>query len=117
MKNDTEINDLKNLNNIVLKLDKTHHLKIFNIILKNNIKYSENRNGIFINLNKVSLDTILEIKNYINYINVQEKNISNFENIKNEFKKDFFTNIKKEDKDNKNNNLVVNEKKNVKSFE
>lgn len=117
MKNDVEINDLKKLNKIILQLEKTHHLKIFNIILKNNIKYSENRNGIFINLNKVSLDTILEIKNYINYINVQEKNISNFENIKNEFKKDFFTNIKKEDKDNKNNNLVVNEKKNVKSFE
>lgn len=117
MKNDTEINDLKQLNKIVSKLNKTHHLKIFNIIIKNDIKYSENRNGIFINLNKVSSDTILEIKNYIDYINIQEKNISNFENIKNEFKKDFFTDIKKEDKDNENNNLVVNEKGNVKSFE
>jgi len=112
MKNsDIKINELKLLNKIIGKLNKVHHVKIFNIIIKNNIKYSENRNGVFINLNKVSDNTITEIKKYIEYIKIQEKNISNFENIKNEFKRDFFTNIKKEDKDNITDNLVVNNEK------
>ena len=112
---DVKINELKTLDKIVSKLDKTHHLKILNIIMNNNIKYSENRNGIFINLNKVPDKVLTEIRNYIEYIQIQEKNISNFENIKNEFKKDFFTNIKKEDKDNTTSNLVNNE--NIQSFE
>lgn len=102
---DNRINNLKVLNRIISKLEKNHHLKIFNIIKENNIKYSENRNGIFVNLNQVSDNTIEKIKKYIEYIKIQEKNISNFENIKNEFKKDFFTNIKKGDKDNSTDNL------------
>lgn len=102
---DNRINSLKVLNKIISKLEKNHHLKIFNIIKENNIKYSENRNGIFVNLNQVSDNTIEQINKYIEYIKIQEKNISNFENIKKEFKKDFFTNIKKGDKDKSTDNL------------
>ena len=47
-----DINKLKKLNKIISKLEKCHHIKIFNIIKNNNINYSENRNGIFINLNE-----------------------------------------------------------------
>ena len=111
---ENNIQELKNLNKLVNNLNKIHHKKIFDIILNNNIQYSENRNGIFINLNKLPLNVINEIKKYIEYISIQEKNISNYENIKNEFKKDFFKNIENEDKD----NTLVNNKdleKNVKS--
>jgi hypothetical protein len=98
------IDELTILNKIVSKLSHVHHQKIFDIIKQNNIKFSENRNGVFINLNQISEKTISEIKAYIEYVKIQEKNISNFENIKEEFKKDFFTNIKKEDKDIESNN-------------
>ena len=94
------IDELKKLNKIVSNLNEIHHKKIFEIINSNNIKFSENRNGVFINLNNLPGNIIDEIQKYINYVKIQEKNISNFETIKNEFKKDFFTNIKKEDKDN-----------------
>tara|TARA_B100000795_G_scaffold235587_1_gene195341 strand:+ start:4341 stop:4682 length:342 start_codon:yes stop_codon:yes gene_type:complete len=103
------IEELTILNKIVNNLDHGHHQKIFDIIKKNNVKFSENRNGVFINLNQVSEKTIQEIKVYIKYVKMQEKNISNFENIKKEFKKDFFTNIKKEDKD-KN---LINDKESI----
>ena len=103
---ENNIQELKNLNKLVNNLNKNHHKKIFDIILNNNIQYSENRNGIFINLNKLPLNVINEIKKYIEYISIQEKNISNYENIKNEFKKDFFKNIENEDKD----NTLVNNK-------
>jgi len=97
---ENNIQELKNLNKLVCNLSKIHHKKIFDIILNNHIQYSENRNGIFINLNKLPRKVIDDIKNYINYISVQEENINNYENIKNEFKKDFFKNIENEDKDN-----------------
>ena len=32
-------------------LDAFHHNKILKVLVKNNIKYSENRNGIFVNMN------------------------------------------------------------------
>ena len=102
MNNDTtNIGELKKLNKIVNNLNTIHHQKIFDIVRENNIKFSENRNGVFINLNNLPNIVIDQIKKYIDYVNIQEKNFSNFENIKNEFKKDFFTNIKKEDKDKK----------------
>ena len=114
------IEKLKKLNNVVNKLNKIHHNKIFDIIQEHNIKFSENRNGVFINLNNLSEDIIDKIQKYIDYVKIQEKNISNFENIKKEFKKDFFTDIKKEDKeivtnDNKKDSNVKNEK--IKSYE
>ena len=102
MSNDNKnIEELKKLNKIVNSLNIIHHQKIFDIVKENNIKFSENRNGVFINLNNLPNIVIEKIKKYIEYVNIQEKNFSNFENIKNEFKKDFFTNIKKEDKDKK----------------
>ena len=113
MENKKNINELKNLNNIVNKLNEIHHRKIFDIINKNNIKYSENRNGVFVNLNNLSSNILDKIKQYIEYVKIQEKNISNFENIKKEFKKDFFTDVKKEDKD---KNAVNNNNENVKLY-
>ena len=104
--------ELKKINNIVSKLNIIHHKKIFDIVRKYNIKFSENRNGVFINLNNLSETLLDKIKKYIEYVNIQEKNFSNFENIKKEFKKDFFTNIKKEDKDKNSindNKLPTNE--------
>lgn len=93
------IKELRNLNNIVNKLNIIHHQKIFDIIKEFNIKFSENRNGVFVNLNNLPDKVLDKIRKYIEYVKIQEKNFSNFENIKKEFKKDFFTNIKKEDKD------------------
>jgi len=119
MENDKiNIEELKKINNIVGKLSPIHHKKLFNIIKEDDIKFSENRNGVFINLNNLSLNILNKIVKYIEYVKIQEKNFSNFENIKNEFKKDFFTNIKKEAKDKNtidDNNKIVNDKN--KSYE
>ena len=115
------IDELKKLNKNVNNLNEIHHKKIFEIIQSNNIKFSENRNGVFINLNNLPDKIIDEIQKYINYVKIQEKNISNYKNIKNEFKKNFFTNIKKEDKDKKtviDMNLDKNDDpKGIKMFE
>ena len=74
-----------------------HHVKIFEILTKKNIDFSENRNGIFFNMNKIDQTTVKEIKTYINYVNIQENKLSETEKLKEDFHNEFF-------KDNKDKN-------------
>ena len=86
---------------IVLKdkienLEAFHHNKILKVLIKNNIKYSENRNGIFVNMNSFNENTVEEIGNTLLYITKQEKNSKDIETIKEEINKDYFENDNKE---------------------
>ena len=77
-------------------LDAFHHNKILKILVKNNIKYSENRNGIFVNMNSFNKNTINDIEKTLSYIKNQEKSLQDIENIKDEINKDYFENDNKE---------------------
>ena len=69
-KNYTEenIDDLKKyIINMVKTFTKFEHIEIFQIIKKNNIKYTENSNGIFINLNYLSISILKKIEHFINF--------------------------------------------------
>lgn len=90
----TSIEELKNLRNIIDNINPLYHKEIFNVIKKFNMQYSENKNGIFINMNNLSKDCIAKIYEYLEYIEKQEKTFSDVEKIKKEFKKDFFSKIK-----------------------
>ena len=50
-------------------LKEYEHSEIFNIIKKNNVSYTENKNGIFANLNKFSEKLIIELNDFIIYCN------------------------------------------------
>ena len=65
MKRKKIIENIKNLNLF-------EHQEIFKIIRKDNIKYSENSNGVFINMNKLSDNTIFEIDKFITYCNTNK---------------------------------------------
>ncbi len=82
-------------------LDVFHHNKILKILVKNDIKYSENRNGVFVNMNSFNDETIKQIENTLLYVENQEKNLQDIENIKEEINKDYFEN------DNKEKNTVI----------
>ena len=92
--------DLIHLRNIIEKMNIIHHVKIFEILTKKNIDFSENRNGIFFNMNKFDESTIKEINTYINYVNIQENKLSETEKLKEDFHNEFF-------KDNKDKNDKV----------
>lgn len=85
------IEDKIKLRDEIEKLNETQHIEIFKIFKKNNITFSENKNGIFINLNCVDDVIFNEIKEHILYIKKQEKYINKIENIKNDYKNEFFT--------------------------
>jgi len=64
--------ELEKLRKTIENLNTSHHLEIAKIFKLNNIKLTENNNGIFINLNKIPLSIIKEIKNYMEFIKTQE---------------------------------------------
>ena len=86
------INELKKIRKQIDSINKLHHSKLFLIIKKYNMQYSENKNGIFINMNNLSDKCINDIKEYLIYIEKQEKTFTNMEEKKNKFKKVFFEN-------------------------
>jgi hypothetical protein len=48
-------------------LSKTEYLKVFEIIKKNKVEYSENSNGIFFDITKISTDTFNELNLYMEF--------------------------------------------------
>jgi len=103
------IEKLNCLKNIVDNLDKIHHLKIFKVIKSNNVKFSENRNGIFTNMNTFNEKTIKDIELALQYIKQQEKQLKDIETIKDDLKQDFFIQNNKEVKDKISNKVNTNE--------
>ena len=73
-------NQLKrDLVNKVLKLDKMQQTEVFNIMKKENINYSSNNNGIFINLTKIDINLINKINSYIDYLKKNQENLNKIE--------------------------------------
>jgi len=94
------VEKLQRIKNEITKLDKIHHLKIFKILKDNNIKYSENRNGIFINMATINIETLDIIEKTLIYIKEQEKQLKDIECIKADLENDFFNKNSKAVKDN-----------------
>ena len=82
--------NLENLRNSIEKLDKVHHVNILKILNKNEVNYSENNNGIFINLTKIDEITLSDINNYVKYVKLQELELDDIEDKKNDKKKEFY---------------------------
>lgn len=66
--------------NIVRKIEqlknKRYFIEIFKIIKNDNIKYTQNKNGLFIDMNQLSDETIYKIDNYLKTV---ELNLSESE--------------------------------------
>ena len=63
-----DIKKLKELRDIISELDVCEQVEVLKIIEKNKIKYTENKNGVFINMNKLTSKTIDEIERFLVYI-------------------------------------------------
>jgi hypothetical protein len=111
------INTKKRVIKEVGYLNKLEHIEIFKILKSNNITFTENVNGIFINLSPVNISILNEIILFINY--VKNKNIELLEkenNIQKTIEKVFGNNDKNINnleskiqmlKDNLNNGLNI----------
>ena len=60
--------ELKNLRDDISLLEDFQQLEILKIFDKNNIKYTTNNNGIFINMKILDKSCLNDIYNYLNFI-------------------------------------------------
>ena len=67
--NKQSIKRLKELRDTITELDICEQSEVLKIVEKNNIKFTENKNGIFINMNKLSDQAIEDIEEFLEYIN------------------------------------------------
>ena len=88
--NNINYKNLEKLQINIEKLSNDHHLQIGKILFKNNVKLTQNNNGLFVNLNSLSQDIIDLLWNYLEFINSQEKHINKDEDKKLELEKIFF---------------------------
>jgi len=66
---------LINLKNEISNLHKCEYVEIIKILEKNDIKYTKNKNGFFINLTKMPINIIEDIEKLIEFIKNNLKNL------------------------------------------
>ena len=82
------MSNLNKIKNDIEILSKKDHIEILNILSKKqNIKLSENNNGVFINLSTLDNKTLEELETYIKYIHEQEKKFAKDEILKHNMEK------------------------------
>ena len=95
----------KNILENIKDLNAFEHQEIFKIVKKYNIRYSENSNGVFINMNKLGKRTINEIDKFINYCNSNKLIFQNDNKVRKNLKEFVDTKISQEKKE---ENIGVN---------
>jgi len=64
----TDINELKQLRDHIENMDTIHQIHIFKILKQNQIEYTENNNGVFINMTLWRISKLNIKKNFIKII-------------------------------------------------
>jgi Bromodomain extra-terminal - transcription regulation len=64
-------NDRKWLMNAIHLMSKYEQIEVFHILQKDMVKYTENQNGIFINIQQLKVPTLNTLGRFVTYANVQ----------------------------------------------
>ncbi len=75
----SKIDSLKYLRDKIELLNAFHQIEILRILHTNKVTFSENKNGVFVNLTYVSSDIIDTISEYIIYVYKQESQLNEIE--------------------------------------
>ena len=81
---------LQHLRDDIEKMDTIHQKHVFDIFRRNKINFTQNNNGIFINLTTVENTTLKEIKSYILYVNLQQEQLKKGEQDKESYVNQFY---------------------------
>jgi len=76
---DVNIDALKYLRDKIETLTIFHQTEILRILQINKVTFSENKNGVFVNLTYVSENVIKKINDYIMYVDKQESQLNEVE--------------------------------------
>jgi len=81
---------LIDLRDKIQQLNKFHQLEILRIFKTQKTNYTENRNGIFINMNNLDKATLKMLEEYLNYVSTQQDHLDTIERQKEQYKISFF---------------------------
>ena len=73
----------KTIQNNAIKLTPNELSELFKLIKNCNVNYTQNNNGVFLNLNWLSKDNLIKINNYISFCIKSQNEISKYEMMKN----------------------------------
>ena len=80
-----DIDNLKKIRDMIERMNKIQQVHILKILKDNKIEYSENSNGIFVNMTLLNNETLIRIQNFIKYVDLQEVQLETFEDIKTKY--------------------------------
>ena len=86
----SDINNLKKLRDIIEEMNKIQQTHILKILKEENIEFTENSNGVFINMTLLDNKTLTRVKEFIKYVHLQEKQLENIEDIKAKYHEEFY---------------------------
>ena len=72
-------------------LPKQYHLEIARIIVGTGTPFNENQNGVFVNLSNVAPAVLDKMVHYVEYVELQERELRVDETQKNDLKDEFFS--------------------------
>lgn len=75
----SQYNELIRLKSRIEKCNRTETIEIFKIIHKNGEKYTQNNNGIFLDLNKICEQTQIEVRAFMDFSEENRKHINEIE--------------------------------------
>jgi GTP-dependent phosphoenolpyruvate carboxykinase len=90
MEKKIEYKDLVNMKDRIEQLPNSYQIEIGKIFNKNKVRIDENRNGLFINLSEVKKEILIELENFLRYVDEQEKHLKIIESLKTNLKADYF---------------------------
>tara|TARA_Y100000389_G_C17311928_1_gene438436 strand:- start:366 stop:626 length:261 start_codon:yes stop_codon:yes gene_type:complete len=76
MSNDKKTQYLKELKNSIERLHETEQVELLKLFIRNNCNYSENKNGIFINMTKLEKNVIIETEEFLEFCYKNKKFLS-----------------------------------------
>ena len=84
------MNSLNTLRKRIERMQESTHSEIFKITQKYKIPFTENSNGIFINMDNLSNECIAELEKHIKWLEEQQDFLSKAENVKKNYRDNFF---------------------------
>lgn len=71
-----------------------HQVRVLNMIKVNDIEHTENANGVFVNMTLLGAKIIEDVRDYIKYAELQQRQLDEIELDKDVIKKEFYKDVK-----------------------
>lgn len=86
-----EAGDLNSIKNEIEAMNKFHQVAILRILKQDSsVTLNENKNGVFVNLTELPGNKVSELEDYVNYVRMQEDQLSQLEDKKEKFINQFY---------------------------